>query len=63
MTSEQNSTTAKYVIECRHASGSSHWGVEPDSEFDTREEAEAAIARLEAEDDDGAPLEYRVVKL
>lgn len=52
-----------YIIESRHASGSSHWDREPDTEeFETREAAEAVIATLETEDDDGAALEYRVVE-
>jgi hypothetical protein len=52
-----------HVIECRHASGSSHWDREPDTEeYPTVEAAEEVIATLETEDEEGAPLEYRVVK-
>jgi len=51
-----------YTIECRHASGSSHWDREPDSgTYTTPAEAEAEAAKLEAADEDGAPLEYRIV--
>ncbi len=54
----------RYGIECRHASGSSHWAPEPEAyDFDSREEAEAAIESLEAEDEEGAALEYRVVEV
>lgn len=54
---------ARYAIESRHASGSSHWDSEPDaSDFASRYEAEKAIEALEAEDDEGAALEYRVVE-
>ena len=54
---------SKFAIECRHASGSSHWDREPDSVFETEAEAEAAIKTLEKTDDDGAALEYRVVEI
>jgi hypothetical protein len=54
---------SKFAIECRHASGSSHWAVEPEcADFASREEAEEAMASLEEEDEEGAPLEYRVVE-
>jgi len=50
-----------YIIECRHASGSSHWGREPDTElYADADAAEAVIDELEPLDDFGAPLEYRV---
>jgi hypothetical protein len=53
-----------YIIQCRHVSGSSHWDREPDTEeYLTVEEADAVIATLENEDDDGAALEYRTVSL
>ena len=52
----------RYVVECRHVSGSSNWEQEPDTEhYETREAAEAVIATLEREDEEGSPLEYRVV--
>jgi hypothetical protein len=54
---------SRYIIECRHASGSSHWDREPDTEaYETREEAEGVAATLETEDEEGAELEYRVVE-
>lgn len=50
-----------HIILCRHSSGSSTWAREPDTEeYETVEAAEAVIATLESEDDDGAALEYRV---
>ena len=50
-----------YIIECRHASGSSHWDREPGTEtYESRAEAQRVIDTLETEDEDGAPLEYRV---
>jgi hypothetical protein len=52
-----------YIIECRHVSGASEWGIEPDcSEIDTRAEAEEIMRALERTDEDGAPLEYRIVE-
>lgn len=55
---------ATYQIECRHASGSSHWDVEPEcGDIATLEEAERIMATLETEDAEGAALEYRVVEL
>ena len=53
-------SNSKYIIQCRHASGSSHWSREPDTdEYATIDETEAIIAKLETQDEDGAPLEYR----
>ncbi len=64
VSSEIEIALKRYGIDCRHASGSSHWGAEPDAyDFASREEAEAAIESLEPEDDDGAALEYRVVEV
>ena len=51
-----------YNIECRHASGSSHWEIEPEcTGFESREEAEKVMLSLEDEDEEGAALEYQVV--
>lgn len=53
-----------WAIECRHASGSSHWSTEPEcGDIATREEAEQIMATLESQDDEGAALEYRVVEV
>ncbi len=55
---------SRYAIECRHASGSSHWEIEPEcSDFATREEAEQILAVLESEDEEGAALEYRIIEV
>lgn len=52
-----------YTIECRHESGMSHWDREPDTEeYDTPHEALAIIDTLEAEDEEGCRLEYRVMR-
>lgn len=56
--------STQYIIECRHASGSSHWDREPgEGPFATREEAEKVVRwfeRNEPIDAEGAALEYRV---
>jgi len=55
---------SRYIVECHHASGLSHWDREPDTEeYETEEAAEAIIQKLEAEDEEGAALEYRVVEV
>ena len=39
------------------------WQIEPGGErYRTREEAEQVMARLETTNDDGEPMEYRVVE-
>ena len=54
---------SRYVIECRHASGSSCWTIEPDTDrYETHAEAKAVADSLETHDDEGAELEYRMVE-
>jgi hypothetical protein len=60
---EEEDDEVGYVILCRHSSGSSEWEREPDTdEYATIEDAEEVIATLETEDEDGASLEYKVVR-
>lgn len=58
-----NATRTQYLIESR-IPGQTPWSPEGSGDtFTTRRDADKAVRSLEAENDEGEPLEYRVVEL